>query len=159
MMKEFMGAFVLPKFFMLLVRIFQYLFYVCLALMICFTSDNLSSHFKDEPFYVRMTVHSFETLRYNLRIIAGTIIPIDAQSHYKGLSPEELKLMPSKDQAGFKLNPIQHMGIQLMSYQVKMLEGQMLVLYFGSKEFYKKSKLNNLQINPEITRDLASEKY
>jgi hypothetical protein len=159
MMKEFMGAFVLPKFFMLLVRIFQYLFYVCLALMICFTSDNLSSHFKDEPFYVRMTVHSFETLRYNLRIIAGTIIPIDAQAQYKGLSIEELKLMPDKNQAGFKLNPLQHMGIKLMSYQVKILENQLLIVYFGSKEFYNKSKLKNLQINPDINRELASEKF
>lgn len=141
----FMSLFIMPKIFMFFVHIAKYVTYFVFALIVCFTSNNFTQQFKDEPIYIRGGIYAFEQLRYNLRIVIGTIIPIDPNL-YSGIDKEEKELLPEVSKAGFSFSEHQKLSLKLLTFQVKELEHKALQIYFTSKQFIKQSKLNNIKV-------------
>jgi len=157
MISKVVTEFVLFKLFMVYFQICKLITIFALCLLIAFSSNRYKTFFENESFSTKIGYSVFENVRYNIRIILGSFIPLEPNK-YKGITELDAKTLPDPKKAAFRFDQHQSFGIQLIRSESLMFEDLLFVVYNESKKFYKEHGWNNLRPNPlKINQDKSEE--
>lgn len=147
MISRLVTEFILFKVFLVFFQFCKLLTVFALCLIIALSSNRYKTFFEKESFSTKIGYSVFENVRYNIRIILGSFIPL-APGSYSGITELDKKTLPNPKKAAFKFDSHQNYGIAIIRQESLMFEDLVVALYTASKTFYKEHGWNNLRSNP-----------
>lgn len=149
--------FIVIQLFIMSLKWFQIfcLFIVCLGLAM--TSNRYKDFFYKESYVGKVGYSVFENVRYNMRVLWGSVLPIDP-AMYHDISEIDKKTLPDPKKALFKLNKSQQSGLYLIKEDARGIEDATVRLYVAIRNYAKQHKFKDISKIEELESDKKEKK-